>query len=142
MTYSNDFLEQIRAACPMETIAGNYVNLIRRGRHYVCNCPFHSEKSPSCTIFPETQSFYCFGCGAGGDVITWVRRMDNLEFTDAVKQLAERCGLQVPTDREATAVHISAPACSQSIGKLQISISGISFPAATNAGCNISFPAS
>ena len=101
MTYSNDFLEQIRAACPMETIAGNYVNLIRRGRHYVCNCPFHSEKSPSCTIFPETQSFYCFGCGAGGDVITWVRRMDNLEFTDAVKQLAERCGLQVPTDREA-----------------------------------------
>ena len=70
MTYSNDFLEQIRAACPMETIAGNYVNLIRRGRHYVCNCPFHSEKSPSCTIFPETQSFYCFGCGAGGDVIT------------------------------------------------------------------------
>ena len=50
MTYSNDFLEQIRAACPMETIAGNYVNLIRRGRHYVCNCPFHSEKSPSCTL--------------------------------------------------------------------------------------------
>ncbi len=46
MTYSDDFLEQLRAACPMETIAGNYVNLIRRGRHYVCNCPFHSEKSP------------------------------------------------------------------------------------------------
>lgn len=101
MTYSDDFLEQIRAACPMETIAGNYVNLIRRGRHYVCNCPFHSEKSPSCTIFPDTQSFYCFGCGAGGDVITWVRRMENLEFADAVKQLAEKSGLQVPNDREA-----------------------------------------
>ena len=101
MTYSNDFLEQLRAACPMETIAGNYVNLIRRGRHYVCNCPFHSEKSPSCTIFPDTQSFYCFGCGAGGDVITWVRHMENLEFTDAVKQLAEKSGLQVPNDREA-----------------------------------------
>lgn len=101
MTYSDDFLEQLRAACPMETIAGNYVNLIRRGRHYVCNCPFHSEKSPSCTIFPDTQSFYCFGCGAGGDVITWVRRMENLEFTDAVKQLAEKSGLQVPNDREA-----------------------------------------
>ena len=101
MTYSDDFLEQLREACPMETIAGNYVNLIRRGRHYVCNCPFHSEKSPSCTIFPETQGFYCFGCGAGGDVITWVRRMENLEFTDAVKQLAEKSGLQVPNDREA-----------------------------------------
>ncbi len=101
MTYSDDFLEQLRAACPMETIAGNYVNLIRRGRHYVCNCPFHSEKSPSCTIFPDTQSFYCFGCGAGGDVITWVRRMENLEFTDAVKQLAEKSGLEVPNDREA-----------------------------------------
>ena len=101
MTYSDDFLEQLRAACPMETIAGNYVNLIRRGRHYVCNCPFHSEKSPSCTIFPDTQSFYCFGCGAGGDVITCVRRMENLEFTDAVKQLAEKSGLQVPNDREA-----------------------------------------
>lgn len=101
MTYSDDFLEQLREACPMETIAGNYVNLIRRGRHYVCNCPFHSEKSPSCTIFPDTQSFYCFGCGAGGDVITWVRRMENLEFTDVVKQLAEKSGLQVPNDREA-----------------------------------------
>ena len=101
MTYSDDFLEQLRAACPMETIAGNYVNLIRRGRHYVCNCPFHSEKSPTCTIFPDPQSFYCFGCGAGGDVITWVRRMENLEFTDAVKQLAEKSGLQVPNDREA-----------------------------------------
>jgi DNA primase len=101
MTYSDDFLEQLRSVCPMETIAGNYVNLQRRGRHYVCNCPFHSEKSPSCTIFPETQSFYCFGCGAGGDVISWVRRMENLEFPDAVKQLAAKSGLQVPTDKDA-----------------------------------------
>ena len=96
MTYSDDFLEQLRAACPMEIIAANSVNLIRRGRHYVCNCPFHSERSPSCTIFPDTQSFYCFGCGAGGDVITWVRRMENLEFPEAVKVLAEKSGLQVP----------------------------------------------
>ena len=101
MTYSDDFLEQLRAACPMEIIAANSVNLIRRGRHYVCNCPFHSERSPSCTIFPDTQSFYCFGCGAGGDVITWVRRMENLEFPEAVKVLAEKSGLQVPDDKEA-----------------------------------------
>lgn len=101
MTYGDDFLEQIRAACSMESIASNYVNLIRRGRNYVCNCPFHSEKTPSCTIFPDTQSFYCFGCGAGGDVITWIRRIENLEFPDAVKFLAEKSGLQIPNDREA-----------------------------------------
>ena len=93
MTYSNDFLEQIRAACPMETIAGNYVNLIRRGRHYVCNCPFHSEKSPSCTIFPETQSFYCFGCGASGDVIDLAARLFGLSGYDAAKKLAADFGV-------------------------------------------------
>ncbi len=101
MTYTDDFLEQLRAACPMETIAGNYVHLIRQGKHFVCNCPFHSEKTPSCTIFPDNQSFYCFGCGAGGDVITWVRRIENLEFPDAVKYLAERSGLEIPTDKKA-----------------------------------------
>ena len=79
----------------------SYVHLLRRGRNYVCNCPFHSEKTPSCTIFPETQSFYCFGCGAGGDVITFVRRMENLEFVDAVKLLAQRSGLEVPDSKEA-----------------------------------------
>lgn len=101
MTYSDDFLEQIRASSPMESVASNYVNLQRRGRHYVCNCPFHSEKTPSCTIFPDTQSFYCFGCGAGGDVITWIRRIEGLEFPEAVKFLAEKSGIQIPNDREA-----------------------------------------
>ena len=67
---SDVFLEQLRNACPLEEIARTYVDLKRRGRTYVCNCPFHSEKTPSFTVFPDTQSFYCFGCGAGGDVIT------------------------------------------------------------------------
>jgi DNA primase len=93
---SDVFLEQLRTANPMEEVANAYVNLKRRGRTYVCNCPFHSEKSPSCTIFPDTQSFYCFGCGAGGDVITFVERMENLDFTEAVKLLAQRSGLTVP----------------------------------------------
>ena len=101
VTYSNEFLEQIRMACPIETIAANYVNLIRRGHRYVCNCPFHSEKTPSCTIYPDTQSFYCFGCGAGGDVINWVKRVENFEFHDAVKFLAEKSGIQIPDDKEA-----------------------------------------
>lgn len=142
MTYSDDFLEQLREACPMETIAGNYVNLIRRGRHYVCNCPFHSEKSPSCTIFPDTQSFYCFGCGAGGDVITWVRRMENLEFTDAVKQLAEKADCKC----RMTGRQIGARSCVheflRSIGKRQIFISGIWLPEMISVDCSILFPGS
>lgn len=99
--YSDEFLSQIRDACPIETVAADYVPLKRRGRTYVCSCPFHSEKTPSCTIFPDTQSFYCFGCGAGGDVITWIRRIENLDFSEAVKFLAEKSGLEIPSDPEA-----------------------------------------
>ena len=68
----------------------------RRGRTYVCNCPFHSEKTPSFTVFPDTQSFYCFGCGAGGDVITFIQQIENLDFMDAVKLLAQNSGMTVP----------------------------------------------
>lgn len=93
---SDVFLEQLRNANPLEEVARTYVNPIRRGRLYVCNCPFHSEKTPSCTIFPDTQSFYCFGCGAGGDVITFVQRIENLDFMDSVKLLAQKSGLTIP----------------------------------------------
>ena len=88
---SDVFLEQLRNACPLEEIARTYVDLKRRGRTYVCNCPFHSEKTPSFTVFPDTQSFYCFGCGAGGDVITFIQQIENLDFMDAVK-LLDNCG--------------------------------------------------
>ena len=97
---SDVFLEQLRSACPIETIMGSYVSLKRRGRTLVCNCPFHSEKTPSCTIYPEQQSFYCYGCGAGGDVITFIRRMENLSFMEAVELLAKRGGLVIPEDKE------------------------------------------
>ena len=107
MTYSDDFLEQLREACPMETIAGNYVNLIRRGRHYVCNCPFHSEKSPSCTIFPDTQSFYCFGCGTTGDVIDFVARLFGLSSYEAAKKLAYDFGID--PDKPPAAVALKKP---------------------------------
>ena len=92
---SDVFLEQLRNACPLEEIARTYVDLKRRGRTYVCNCPFHSEKTPSFTVFPDTQSFYCFGCGAGGDVITFIQQIENLDFMDAVKLLAQNSGMTV-----------------------------------------------
>ena len=96
MPQNDEFLYNLRNANPIDTVMGGYVNLIRRGRNYVCSCPFHSEKTPSCTVFTDTQSFYCFGCGAGGDVITFVMKAENLVFSEAVKLLAQRVGMEVP----------------------------------------------
>ena len=96
MAKNDEFLFALRNANPIESVIGSYVNLIRRGRNYVCSCPFHSEKTPSCTVFTDTQSFYCFGCGAGGDVITFVMKAENLDFMEAVRLLAQRSGLEVP----------------------------------------------
>ena len=96
MPRNDEFLYNLRNANPIETVMGGYVNLIRRGRNYVCSCPFHSEKTPSCTIFTDTQSFYCFGCGAGGDVITFTMKIENLDFSEAVKLLAQRSGMELP----------------------------------------------
>lgn len=78
-----------------EVISG-YVNLKRRGRNPVGLCPFHNEKSASFTVYPETDSFYCFGCGAGGDVVTFIMRIENLDYIDAVKFLAQRAGMTMP----------------------------------------------
>lgn len=96
MTRNDEFLYQLKMANPIETVLGSYVNLIKHGHNYVCSCPFHSEKTPSCTIFPDSQNFYCFGCGAGGDVITFIMKIENLSFIEAIKLLAQRSGLEVP----------------------------------------------
>lgn len=100
MALSEDFLYQLKQNNTIESVMSSYVNLIRRGRNFVCLCPFHSEKSPSCTVYPDTESYYCFGCGAGGDVITFVRQIENLEYIEAVKLLAERSGMSMPEDAE------------------------------------------
>ncbi|MDE5569233.1 MAG: DNA primase, partial [Ruminococcus sp.] len=96
MANYDEFLLNIRNANPIETLIGSYVSLKRRGRNYVCNCPFHSERTPSFTVFTDTQSFYCFGCSAGGDVITFVMKAENLDFVEALKFLAEKSGVEVP----------------------------------------------
>ena len=80
----------------IEDVASSYVQLKRRGRNLVGLCPFHNEHTPSFNLYPESGSFYCFGCGAGGDVITFVRRIENLDYMEAVKFLADRAGLQLP----------------------------------------------
>lgn len=96
MPRNDEFLYRLRTANPIETVMGAYIQLTRRGRNYVCSCPFHSEKTPSCTVFTDTQSFYCFGCGAGGDVITFTMKIENLDFSEAVKLLAQRSGIEIP----------------------------------------------
>lgn len=101
---SEDFIHRLRDANDITAAFGTYVNLKKRGRTYVCNCPFHSEKTPSCTIFPDTQSFYCFGCGAGGDVITFIMRMENLPYIEAVRLLSQRGGLEMPAENKQEAV--------------------------------------
>lgn len=98
MRLSDSFLEQLRANTDIESVVSPYVNLRRRGKNLVGLCPFHNEKTPSFTVYPENGSFYCFGCGVGGDVITFVRRMENLDYMEAVKQLADRAGMALPED--------------------------------------------
>ena len=97
---SEDFLYQLKQNNTIEAVMSSYVNLNRRGHNYVCLCPFHSEKSPSCTVYPDTDSFFCFGCGAGGDVVTFIRKIENLEYIEAVKFLAERSGIALPEDAQ------------------------------------------
>lgn len=90
------FLQELKARSELSEVAASYVNLRHSGRNLVGLCPFHNEKSPSFNIYSENGSFYCFGCGAGGDVITFIRRIENLDYMEAVRFLAQRAGLQVP----------------------------------------------
>lgn len=98
MPISDSFLQELRVKNDINDIISGYVSLKKRGSTYIGLCPFHNEKTPSFTVYPDTQSFYCFGCGAGGDAVTFIRRIENLDYLDAVKLLAQRAGLQMPDD--------------------------------------------
>lgn len=93
-----EFLEQVRERNRIEDVMQGYVTLKRAGHNLKCLCPFHSEKTPSCLVYPDTNSFYCFGCGAGGDVITFISKIENLDYIESVRLLASRAGLTLPED--------------------------------------------
>lgn len=95
---SRNFITQLVSQCDIEDIMSSYIVIKKRGRNSKALCPFHSEKTPSFTVYPESQSFYCFGCGAGGDVISFIMRAENLDYVEAIKFLAKRVGMQVPDD--------------------------------------------
>lgn len=95
---SKETIEQVLMRNDIESLIGSYVSLKRAGSNLKGLCPFHSEKSPSFTVYPQDNSFYCFGCGAGGDAITFVRKRENLDYPDAVEFLANRAGITVVRD--------------------------------------------
>ena len=98
MAIPEDIINEIKMRNDIETVMAPYINLKRRGKNLVGLCPFHNEKTPSFTVYPENGSFYCFGCGVGGDVFSFVRQIENLDYIDAVKLLAERSGVTLPQD--------------------------------------------
>ncbi len=95
MAYTREFLEELKLRNNIEEVIGRVVTLKRAGSNLVGNCPFHSERTPSFTVFPATSSYYCFGCGAGGDVVTFVMQSENLEYREAVEFLAKRAGIKI-----------------------------------------------
>lgn len=100
-----EYIQEVVRRNDIEEVIGQYVQLRRRGRTLSGLCPFHNEKTPSFVVYPDTQSFYCFGCGAAGDVISFVRKYNNLGYVESIKQLAARAGMPLPEeeDREAKA---------------------------------------
>lgn len=98
MALSDDFLLELKSRNDIQDVISSYVSISKGGRNPKCLCPFHGEKTASFTIYPETQSFYCFGCGVGGDVVRFIRLIENLDYMDAVKFLADRCSMEMPTN--------------------------------------------
>ncbi len=98
MALSDGFLQELRDNNEIISVAQSYVELKHSGSTYSCRCPFHTEKTPSCHFYPQTQSFYCFGCGAGGDVINFIRLIESLDYIEAVRFLAQRAGMPMPED--------------------------------------------
>lgn len=98
MRINERFIQELLDKIDIEQVISSHISLKRRGKNLVGLCPFHNEKTPSFTVYPESRSFYCFGCGAGGDVISFVRRMDNLDYVEAVKSVAQMAGMSMPED--------------------------------------------
>ncbi len=96
MRIPDEVIMEIKYKNPIEEVISPYVNLKRAGRNLNGLCPFHNEKTPSFTVYSDTGSFYCFGCGAGGDAVTFIKKIENLDYVEALKKLADRSGITIP----------------------------------------------
>ena len=92
---SENFLEELKQKVSILDVASSYVKLSHRGRNWVGLCPFHAEKTASFNVYPESNSFYCFGCGEGGDVISFVEKIENLSYLESLKFIANMAGINI-----------------------------------------------
>ncbi len=98
MAIPREFIDRLSQSVDIVGLISGYVTLKRSGSQYKGLCPFHSEKTPSFTVYPDSRSYYCFGCQSGGDAITFVRNIERLDYVEAVKKLANMSGMEVPED--------------------------------------------
>lgn len=96
MRISDNFIQELKDKNDISDVISEYVSIKRKGRNMFGLCPFHSEKTASFVVHPSEGYFYCFGCGAGGDVITFIRLIENLDYIESVKHLAKRVGISIP----------------------------------------------
>ena len=94
--YSDEILNEVRDNNDIVEVISQYVHLKRSGRNYFGLCPFHNEKSPSFSVSPDKQIFHCFGCGVGGNVITFLTKIEGISFREAIINLAERANIKLP----------------------------------------------
>src|SRR5271157_980699 len=100
MAEAGSFAERVKQQADIVRVVGEYVRLKKTGKDFSGLCPFHQEKSPSFTVSPIKQIFYCFGCGKGGDVFSFVMELEKSAFPEAVRTVAEKCGIAIPRPRE------------------------------------------
>ncbi|MBQ0009500.1 MAG: DNA primase, partial [Ruminococcus sp.] len=100
MRFTQGFIEEIKYRNPIENVVSSYVSLKRSGSNLSGLCPFHNEKTPSFYVFPNHEDYHCFGCGAGGDVITFIMSVENLDYPSAVEFLCKRAGMEMPADSD------------------------------------------
>ncbi|MGN0406409.1 MAG: DNA primase [Bariatricus sp.] len=98
MYYSDEIIEEVRMKNDIVDVISGYVKLQKKGSSYFGLCPFHNEKSPSFSVSRDKQMYYCFGCGAGGNVFTFIMEYENYSFTEALKFLAQRAGVELPQE--------------------------------------------
>lgn len=100
MAEAGSFADRVKQQADIVRIVGDYVALRKRGQNFTGLCPFHSEKTPSFAVHPVKQIYHCFGCGVGGDVFKFIEEMEKIAFPEAVRVVAEKCGIPVPAPRE------------------------------------------